>query len=606
MTPSAEAAALEVVGRAGVAKGDQWNLGKLFDSPEAFEVGLAGFKQRISEADAWKEGFGAGVDGVVDALIYSQEMGLLDERLGYYAFLRSSEDAGDSANQDRTGRYTAIASHFQAAFSYFEPTLQGLDDTVIEAVRADERVQDFGIYLDRLFRFRPHMLGAAEERILAMQSESAQTPYKAFSALSDVDASFGTVDTADGPRTLTHGTYGSFMESDDRSLRQQAYTQMLAFYGEHKNVFTALYNGNVQQNVFRARVRYFDSARGASLFQDDVPAGVYDGLIEAVRDALPQVHRYYALRGKVLGLDDFSIYDTRVPLVKDLKVRHTWDEAVSVMCDSLAPLGSDYVDTLREGLLAGWADRYEKKGKRSGAFSAGSYVGDPYILMNFDENQFGDVFTLTHEAGHSMHSWNSVRNNPYPHYQYTIFVAEVASTFNEQLLMDHFVKTRGDDPTFRAYLVNRQIDQILGTIVRQTMFAEFERDMHARVEEGGSLTVDALVAHYGELQAAYFGPDVRMADETAFEALRIPHFYSAFYVYKYATGLAASMSLAQGVLDQEDGALERYLGFLKSGGNAFPIDQLKAAGVDMSGREAVDAAMARFGSLVDQLDQVLG
>ena len=259
----------EVVARDAVAAGDQWNLGKLFASPEAFEEGLTDFENRIAEAAAWKDGL-AGVDEVVAALTYSQEMGLLDERLGYYSFLRYSEDAGDSANQDRMGRYTALAARFQAAFSYFEPALQGLDEAVIDAVRADERVADFRIYLDRLFRFRPHMLGADEERILAMQAESAQTPYKAFQAASDVDATFGSVTTAEGERTLTHGTYGSFMESDQRDERKQAYTQMLRYYGEHKNMFTALYNGNVQQNVFRARVRNFGSARESSLFNDNV------------------------------------------------------------------------------------------------------------------------------------------------------------------------------------------------------------------------------------------------------------------------------------------------------------------------------------------------
>ena len=359
----------------------------------------------------------------------------------------------------------------------------------------------------------------------------------------------------------------------------------------------------MQLDIYRARVRGYPSAREAALFPDRVDAAVYDNLIAAVHDNLAQLHTYYTLRKRILALDELRHYDVYVPLTSDVRVRHSYDDAVEVVIASLAPLGDDYCTTLRAGLRSGWVDRYENKGKRSGGFSAGSFVGDPYILMNYKEDVLRDVFTLAHEGGHSMHSWNSVRHNPIQHYSYSIFEAEVASTFNEQLLF-HYLMERADSREMKAYLVGKQADDIIATIYRQTMFAEFEHLTHRMAEQGEPLTVDSLRATYRQLLERYFGAEMVLEEVSDLEGLRIPHFYNAFYVYKYATGLAAAVALAERVLDSGADARDRYMAFLRSGGSRYPLQSLQLAGVDMSTPAPVEQALRVFGTLVRQLEQL--
>ncbi|THB66520.1 MAG: oligoendopeptidase F, partial [Spirochaetaceae bacterium] len=354
----------------------------------------------------------------------------------------------------------------------------------------------------------------------------------------------------------------------------------------------------------------FESARAAKLFADDVPESVYDSLIEQVHAAFPALHRYYALRARIIGKDQglrqIRLFDTKVPLVPEITLEHSYEEAVELLTNAFAPLGQEYTDTLRAGLLNGWVDRYENKGKRSGAFSAGSYQGDPYILMNYKQDMLRDVFTLAHEGGHSMHSWYSARSNPFQHYQYTIFEAEVASTFNEQLLFDYLQKKYAADPGISAWLINLHIDDILATLIRQTMFAEYEHNCHRMAENGQALTCESLRTSYADLQTQYFGPSVEIQPPDDLEGLRIPHFYRAFYVYKYATGISAAISLAEGVLNASDEQpLQRYFSFLRSGGSRFPLDSLKEAGVDLRGGEPVAHALQKFEGLVSQLEDLL-
>jgi oligoendopeptidase F len=394
------------------------------------------------------------------------------------------------------------------------------------------------------------------------------------------------------------------MEKSDRDLRQRAYKAFYKQFDAHKTTLAALYGGSVKQDVIKARIRGFPSARAMALFPDNVDESVYDNLVATINANLNTLHRYYELRKKALGLSELRHYDVYVPIVQSATRHTTWNEAVDMISQALSPLGDEYVETLRSGLLGRWADRYENKGKRSGAFSAGSYSGDPYILMNYKEDVIRDVFTLAHEGGHSMHSWYSAKHNPFMHYGYTIFEAEVASTFNEELLFRHLMKT-ADSRELKAYLVNKRVDDILATLFRQTMFAEFEHRVHALEEGGNPLTVDVLRSEYRTLLTKYFGPAMVFEDESDLEGLRIPHFYGAFYVYKYATGISASLALAERVLSGGKQEREDYFSFLKSGGSRFPIESLKMAGVDMSRPEPIQAACDTFGKLVKELEGLL-
>src|SRR5206468_10865215 len=390
---------------------------------------------------------------------------------------------------------------------------------------------------------------------------------------------FGVLIDADGrERPLTQSTYSSFLLKRDRDLRERAFKQFYDEFQDHQFTIAASLAYSVKADVFRARARNFPSALEASLFKDDVPVAVYDGLINAVRDGIPPLLRYYELRRRVLGVDELHSYDTYVPLVQEIETHVSFDEAINKVIASLAPLGQEYTRALADGLRSRWCDRYETKGKRSGAFSSSSYHAPPYILMNYKEDVFADVYTLAHEAGHSMHSWFAVRSQLFQDYDYPIFLAEVASTFNEELLT-HFLLEQTSDPKMRAYIINRQIDDIRGTLYRQTMFAEFEKVIHAIEEAGGALTLDVFKSEYRKLLDGYFGDAVFIDAALELECLRIPHFYSAFYVYKYATGLSAAVALSQRVLENESDAVENYVGFLKSGGSRFPLETLHHAGV---------------------------
>jgi oligoendopeptidase F len=425
--------------------------------------------------------------------------------------------------------------------------------------------------------------------------------------LTDADLKWPAIENEKGEMIeLGHSSFSAFLHSPKREVRRNAFTAFYTNFESHKNTLAAALNGSVQRDVYYARARGFKSAREAALFGDNVPVSVYDNLIASVRKNAPAAHRYYDLRRRAMKLEDgIHHYDTYAPILADLDKSHTWDQAVNVVLDSLAPLGSQYTGALRNGFTtARWADRYPNKGKQSGAFSSGTYDSEPFILMNYQPDVLDHVFTLTHEAGHSMHTYFSARNQPFQYYRYRIFVAEVASTFNEQLLARHLMKNARNDRE-RAYLINRQLDGIRGTIIRQTMFAEFEKVIHELVESGEPLTVDAARAEYRKLLTAYFGPEFVIDKELELEGLRIPHFYGAFYVYKYATGLSAAIALSERVLNGGKAELDAYLNFLKGGCSKWPLDLLRDAGVDMETPAPVDAALKYFDRLVTELDGLL-
>lgn len=583
---------------------DKWDLSSLFTSEQEWEQAFTEFSDKAPGIEAFSGTLAESAEKLHACLEALHALEKLAERLGYYTMLRMSEDAGDSTNQARYGRFMQVEATAEAAASFIAPEIQAIPDAKMQEFMAHPALADYQVYLAKLLRFKPHILSQKEEKLLALQEEANATARSSFGALTDVDMEFGSVDTPDGPRPLTQGTFGSFMENTDRDVRERAYKQFYGVFEAHKNTLASLYNGSVQLDIYRAKVRNHPSARAAALFPDKVPESVYDNLVKTVSDNLAPLHEYYRIRKRALGVDELRHYDVKVPLVSELDVRHTFGEAVAVIMTALAPLGDEYTGALRDGLLGGWVDRYENKGKRSGAFSAGSYAGNPYILMNYKEDVLRDVFTLAHEGGHSMHSWYSVRNNPFQHYQYTIFEAEVASTFNEQLLLKHF-REHSDDERMQTYLINKQIDDIVGTLYRQTMFAEFEKITHEMVEAGKPLTVESLRGEYRALLEKYFGEAVVLESESDLEGLRVPHFYRAFYVYKYATGISASITLAKRVLDGGEAELENYFGFLKSGGSKYPLESLAAAGVDMESPEPIQTALDVFADQVQRLSEAL-
>jgi oligoendopeptidase F len=584
---------------------DTWDLSSLFADGAAWEKALCQYDALITQIASFKGTLGSSAASLAKWLDFQRDMGILAERLAYYSELRQTEDEGDDTARTMAGKFIMAASRAEAEASFAAPEIQAVPDDTMGAFRVAPCLAEYTVYLQKLLRHKPHILSEKEERVIAVQSEADGAAREAFSVLTNVDMDFGVIDTPEGPLPLSQSTWSVFMENGDRALREKAYRQFYRQFDGHKTTLASLYGASVKKDVIHARLRNFPSARAAALFPDNVAEQVYDNLITAVHAHLAPLHSYYDIRRRVLGLDQLKHYDVYVPLVQTATKKTSWDEAVTLVADALEPLGAEYVDTLRGGLLGRWADRYENKGKRAGAFSAGSYTGAPYILMNYKEDSIRDVFTLAHEGGHSMHSWYSARNNPFMHYNYTIFEAEVASTFNEELLYRHLRRQYKDDAQLSAYLLCKRADDILATLYRQTMFAEFELQTHEMEESGRPLTTDLLRSTYRSLLEHYFGPGMELEPESDLEGLRIPHFYNAFYVYKYATGISAALALAERVA--EGGATEQddYFRFLKSGGSRFPLESLKTAGVDMGSPAPIEAACAIFARIVAELDEKL-
>jgi oligoendopeptidase F len=586
---------------------DTWDLSPLFTDDAAWAAAYKKLEKMVPGYRKFRGKLGRSAKVVRACFDFDVQFEKLSEKLGSYAFLKQSEDVADSAYSGMVEQFTFLATRASEESSYIAPELQALPKKKLDAYQRATELKPYRLTLERMVRFKPHVLSQAEERLLAMQGQVAGSANRIFSQLTDADLKFGTVKDETGTEVeLSQGSFRVFLESRKRSVREEAFNKFYAELHDHRNTLTASLSASVLQDVYVARARNYSSALEAALFPDNVPSDVYTNLVKTVRANIETVYRYLALRKRVLKVKELHHYDTYCPLVDLPKAHITYDKAAQQVCDAVAPLGADYANTLRGGLITSrWVDRYENKGKRSGAFSAGGFSGPPYILMNYKPQMLDSMFTLAHEAGHSMHTYYSARNQPFQYYNYTIFVAEVASTFNEQLLSNYMLK-RAKDDTVRAQLICREIDEIRGTIVRQTMFAEFESSIHAIAERGEPLTLDRLRKEYRALLDAYFGPGFVIDEALDLEGMRIPHFYRAFYVYKYATGLSAAIALSQAVLDGGAAERERYLNFLKSGCSKYPLDLLRDAGVDLSKPAPVEAAMKRFGILLDELEQLIG
>ena len=591
--------------RCDVVLEDTWDLTSLYPNDEAWEQDFEAWSMNIDGYGQFRGKLDESAQTLAACLQFDNEMERRGERLSYYAFLKSAEDQGNSVYQRMEGRFTSLATRAAEEASYVRPEMIAIDDDRMAALLADEALAPFRLLIDRILRFKPYTLGKEEEKLLAMQGEMAQAASKVFEQLHNVDLKFGVVENERGEQIeLSNATLLQLLNSPERDVRQKAFHQYYIQFADHENTLAAALHGSIQKDVYYARSRGYASALDASLFAENVPHTVYDNLIAAVRKHLPTVHRFYDIRRRKMRLDEIHHFDTYVPILSDLEVERSWNEAIDLAMEALQPLGSEYCTVLEKGLRGRWCDRYPNVGKQAGAFSAGSYDGNPYIMMNYKPRVFNEVFTLVHEAGHSMHSYYSASHQPFQYYNYTIFVAEVASTFNEELLSAHVLSQARDDKE-RAYLINRKIDDMRGTIIRQTMFAEFEKLTHAMAEECEPLTVQAIKEVYRKLLKDYFGPDFKLDDELSLECLRIPHFYRAFYVYKYATGMSAAIALSQNVLNGGDQELDDYLRFLQGGCSKDPLDLLRDAGVDMEQPGPIETALRHLECLVDELDTLL-
>jgi len=591
--------------RSKVKTEDTWDLESLFASDTAWETAFKKWEKQIERYEDYRGKLGDDAKTLAACLKFDTEFERAGEKLGTYAFLKTTEDMANSTYQRMQGRYRNVASRAGQAASYIRPEIMDIPEATMQKFLASKSLAEYKLLLEQLLRYKAHTLSKNEEKLLAMQAEMSDAANQIFRQLTDADMKWGTVKNERGELVeLSNSTFSSFLQSPDRKVRKKAFHEYYTQFKSHENTLAAALSGSVQRDVYYARARNYPSALDASLFHDKVPTSVVTNLIGSVHKHLPALYRYYDLRRRKMDLRDIHHYDTYVPILSELKSKHTWQQAVKLVIKAIEPLGSEYCGVLEGGLNGRWSDRYPNQGKQSGAFSCGSFDGDPYILMNYQPDVLDHVFTLAHEAGHSMHSYYSAKHQPFQYYNYTIFVAEVASTFNEQLLARHMMKNAKSDKE-RAFLINREIDSIRGTILRQTMFAEFEGITHALAEAGEPLTVDRIKSEYRKLLELYFGPDFTLDDELSLECLRIPHFYRAFYVYKYATGLSASIALVERVTKGGKNELNDYLGFLKGGCSKYPLDLLRGAGVDMEQPTAVDTALDYFEQLVGELDELL-
>ena len=585
----------------------QWDLSPLFKNDREWEKACDILEERSKKYSTFQGRLHESAEILKKAIEYDLEISRDIEKIFTWAHLKNDED---KSNQHYLGLYqraVTLYTRISELSSYMTPEIQSIPDSAMEDFLRNRDLAPYRFFLEKILRYKPHTLSREIEQILAMSQEISMAPSQIFSQLDNTDLRFGNIENENGNKIeLSHGNFISFLQSPSREVREKAFFQYYRSYEEHKNTIATALANSAKKDHFYSRVRKFSDCRNAALFSDRVSDEVYDNLIETVRGNLEPLFSYLRFRKDALGLEELRFFDTYVPLVQDVNFNMPYDEAVEVCVSALAPLGSEYTDILKKGLSSGWVDRYENRGKRSGAYSSGCYDSSPYILLNYRDDNINSLYTLIHEAGHSMHSFYSNRSQPYVYHDYTIFVAEVASTFNETLLSRHLLDLYSNDPRMTAYILNREIDNIRGTLFRQTMFAEFEKFTHASVEDNRPLTLETMTTAYRALIGDYFGDTMKIDDVLALECLRIPHFYSPFYVYKYATGISAAIALADRVLNKVEGARKAYLDFLSLGGSMFPLDELRTAGVDMASPAPVKEAITHFSELLGRFKEVYG
>ena len=596
---------MEVKDRKDIDVKDTWNLESIYANNELWEEDYAALEKDAAEFAKLKGAIEADVSKIPAVLDAYYGLHRRLSKLSVYARMRFDQDTTDSTYQTMSAKIGSLGVKIGAASAFVEPEILSYSKEQLEAAeKENERTAYYGRKIEEMLRGQEHTLDAEKEELLAAAGDMAEAPDDIFSVLMNADMKYPDIVLEDGTHLpLTNSTYISYMESPDRAVREGAFKTLYGQIASLKNTFAAIYRGNLKQAKFYAQSRKYSSARAMYLADSNVPESVYDNLLSAVHEALPMMYRYVAVRKKVLGVDKLHMYDVYTPIVAAQNQTYEFEQAKQMVLEALKPMGEDYLSHAREGLENRWIDIYPNKGKKGGAYSWGCYDSQPFILLNYTKN-LDSVFTLIHEMGHSIHSYYSITAQDYAYSDYKIFVAEVASTCNECLLM-HDLLEKTTDKEQRKYLLNHYLDSFKGTLFRQTMFAEFEKTAHDYCAQGKPLTAEALSQMYLELNQKYFGPDMEKDEEIAYEWMRIPHFYTPFYVYQYATGYSAAVALSAKILKEGKPAVDAYMSFLKGGESKDPIDLLKMAGVDMTTEKPVADALALFGELVTELEALV-
>ncbi|MGY0692694.1 oligoendopeptidase F [Virgibacillus sp. FSP13] len=596
----------ELPKRSEIPEERKWKLEDIFATDDVWEEELQRLKNDIPKVEEYKGKLSESAQNLYDLLKLQDDLSMRLGKLFTYAHMRYDEDTTNSFYQEINAKAENVLTIASSSMSFIVPEILAMDEATLKGFLEEKKeLQEYQHTLDEITRQRPHILSQQEEALLAEASEPMDSASQTFGMLNNADLTFPSITNEKGEEVdLTHGRFIGFLESKDRRVREEAFKKMYETYGKYKHTFASTLTGTVKKDNFYAKVRHYDSARQAALDSNKIDEQVYDNLVEAVNEKLPLLHRYAALRKKVLDLDELHMYDMYTPLVKDVDMEIPYEQAQEYVLKGLAPLGEEYVSILKEGYENRWIDVEENKGKRSGAYSSGAYGTHPYILLNWQDN-VNDLFTLAHELGHSVHSYYTRKAQPFRYGNYSIFVAEVASTCNEALLNDYMLK-HSDDEQQKLYLLNHFLEGFRGTLFRQTMFAEFEHDIHVRMQNGEALTADKLTEIYYALNKKYFGDDVVSDEEIGLEWARIPHFYMDYYVYQYATGYSAATALANQILSGDEGAVDRYINkFLKAGSSDYPIEVLKQAGVDMTSKQPILDALNVFEEKLNEMEKLL-
>jgi len=601
-----ETAVKKLPTRSEIKVEDTWRLEDIFPTDEEWDKEFQAVKDLLPGISEYQGKLADSADVLYEAL---QKQDQILERIGKlytYAHMRYDQDTTNSFYQGLDARIKSLYSQVASSLAYIVPEILSIDEEKVKSfLNEKEELKLYEHALEEINLQRPYVLSAEQEALLAEASEVMNSSSNTFGMLNNADLEFPSIKDENGEEVeVTHGRYIRFLESTDRRVREDAFKAVYGTYGKFTNTFSSTLSGQVKQDNFNAKVRNYDSARHAALSANNIPETVYENLVNTINEHLPLLHRYIKLRKKVLGLDELHMYDLFTPLVPDVKMEVTYEEAKDIILKGLAPLGEDYLNVLKEGFENRWVDVHENKGKRSGAYSSGSYGTNPYILMNWQDN-VNNLFTLAHEFGHSVHSYYTRKTQPFPYGDYSIFVAEVASTCNEALLNDYLLKTI-DDEKKRLYLLNHYLEGFRGTVFRQTMFAEFEHLIHQKAQNHEALTAELFTKEYYDLNVKYFGKENMVIDEEiGLEWARIPHFYYNYYVYQYATGFSAATALSKQILEEGQPAVERYLEFLKSGSSDYPIEVLKKAGVDMTSSKPIADACKVFEERLNEMESLL-
>ena len=582
----------------------KWTIDEMYPNEESIEKDIQKVKELIEEVKKYKGILADSEENLFKALNISEEASRILQNLYVYTHMKSHEDTRINKNQGNATKTDMLSTELSMATSYMVPEIIAMDSEKLENYLKTEKLSHYKKYVDDILRLKPHTLNEREEELLAAVADLSGVPENVYDMLSFADLQFPEIEDENGEKVrVTHSNFSLFLKSKDARVRKDAFEAMYGVYGQYKNTFASTLYGGIKSEIFYAKTRKYESALQGSLFQDNVSVDVYNNLIDAVHENLDTLNDYIDLKKKFLGLDKINMYDLYVPLTENFDMEIPYEKAQEIILEALKPLGEEYLENVKKAFAEGWIDVYGNEGKQGGAYSWGSYDSKSYILMSYKDD-LNSLFTLIHEMGHSMHSFYSKNNQPYLYSGYKIFVAEVASTLNELLLINYLLKNAKSKEE-RVYLLNYYLEQFRTTVYRQTMFAEFEKICHGKVEEGEPLTAEDFNNIYYDLNKKYYGESCEVNEEIALEWARIPHFYSNFYVYKYATGFSAASALSKQILEEGESAVSRYKEFLKSGGSEFPLDQLRKAGVDMEKKESVDEALHVFKDLVKQLEKEL-